>query len=82
MNFLSVTTANPENGEQWPVGDIVKSAHSAETNVYDIYLKILSGICNTSWRMGGFIFLTLTDDCARYLSSIAMNLLRGEIGSI
>ena len=42
MNFLSVTIANPENGEQWPVGDIVKSAHFAETNVYDIYLKILS----------------------------------------
>ena len=72
----------PEHREQLLVSDIVKTAHSAETNLHIIRLKITNGICNTSWRTGGFIFLAFADDFAGFLSIIAMTLLRGEIGSL
>lgn len=73
---------DPENGERWLVSDIAKTTHSAEINLYNICYKILNGICNTSWRTGGFVFLTLADDCVGHLLSIVMTLLRGEIGSL
>ena len=40
--------ADPGSGEQWRVSDIIKTAHSTETNLHIIFLKILNEICNTS----------------------------------
>ena len=74
--------ANDECGEQRLVSNIVKLAHSVETNLYNICLKILNEICNTSWKTDGFIFSTLADDCAGFLLSIVMTLFLAETGSL